>query len=149
MYSNIQLAATGTEVQLHDVNGKDLNGFSWCADTPEQSLKMVQRSISPIPHSSCIYRKSIFKEVGGYSKWDCTYDVELFLKMIYAGYYVMGVSGRNHRFTNYHICPTRYTQFDKAKLLEERRGLQDKWKLEWKKWKGFKETPKIVLSETE
>ena len=80
-----ELAIVGSDMYEFDKDPSKIKDIKRMPTTTEQIYRYGKRR-NPFNHSSVMYKKSIIQSVGGYSTRRRSQDVELWAKVIYAGY---------------------------------------------------------------
>lgn len=80
-----ELAIVGSDMYEFDEIPSRIKDIKKMPITTEQIYRYGRRR-NPFNHSSVMYRKSVIQSVGGYSTRRRSQDVELWAKVIYAGY---------------------------------------------------------------
>ena len=80
-----ELAIVGSDMYEFDETPSRIKDIKRMPATAEQIYRYGRRR-NPFNHSSVMYRKSVIQAVGNYSKRRRSQDIELWAKVIYAGY---------------------------------------------------------------
>lgn len=80
-----ELAIVGSDMYEFDETPSKIKDIKKMPATAEQIYRYGRRR-NPFNHSSVMYRKSVIQSVGGYSTRRRSQDIELWAKVIYAGY---------------------------------------------------------------
>lgn len=139
-----KLAATGTEVLVINARSELSDGWIWIAHTPTKTRNFCEQGKASVLHAGCAFRKSVYNEVGGY-KMDLTaaYDMNLWAKMVVAGHLVLGIEGKDTRYTRWRKVKCKPTMRVRKVFMEERRAHRDHFRPLFEEWKGFR-----VMQET-
>lgn len=141
--SNQHLMATATEAVMIDEKGQNTGGWTTLAPDADKVVEWLKMNKNPLCACSAMFRAGPAKEVGGFDE-DLIplYDLSLWVKLVQAGYFILGVSGQGPqaRLVSYRKVDTKPTEQRKM-LMADRDKLKERYKPSWDLWKGYTKVP--------